>query len=1183
MLTGKKSKKLLQLIILLVCLNQLLINFANFSYAENIIVDVPEKPVVFSWEETESSVISNIFISDNETYTFDSIDVKFTTLPNENLKLSITKIDKQSLPEQTNANSDAYDIKLINENNEEITEGFNISVTFHEIEEIENVSVISFDDIKNLDEAKTENFSIDDGNIVVEVNHLTIFLVTKIIDHTSGTPPTDYIYSNIPTDSPSTALSATINTKENNLSNPATYIQSRGFWPLVSTQVGSDYIDFFFGNISSISSVNNISFITNFRVQPNSGSSGISGNVNVNSYDAKLYAKNISGTYLDLNINKQDLVPNLSTGQSQLSSNYEEITIPISSSLISQLDLSNFVIRYALAGEHTGNHSGVTGLASYIDSVGLDVAYVPDSTPPAVPTLLSPLNNSFTKPVNVILDWSDVTDISSPVTYKYKSSWLGGNYGPVSTGTNSFIDASASADNTYNWQVQACDSLNNCSNFTDPWTITIDGTAPNSNPTGFSSSPVISTLSNDNTVNVLWTTAGTDVLSGVDGYSYSFTNTSTDNPDNIKDIEETATNITSTSLQDGTWYFHIKTVDNAGNWSNTTTNYGPFVIETVAPTLIAVSITSDNLNTTTATTADTITITFTSNETINTPAVTILGQTATVTNIATNTWKATYKITGTETEGVITFAINFTDIATNNGLQVTTTSDSSLVTLDTTIPTISDIVLTNTTTSNNNFVKNGDQVTLTAKITDTNQNNITKSMISANLSDFGGGISVNPISYNIITGLATWANITTANTTNSLVKVTLNANDLAGNLAITGNITIQSDNTNPIITITNPINPGDFKTIYTNLWDGLITGTSDDTISVVENVLLSVYRNSDLKYFDGFNWVTSANEILINTTSSDLFKTWSYNINPDPAGNDTYYITTHVQDFAKNLTENTNQLIIIFDTQIPETALSISPTNPDGDNDWYISNPTISLSATDNFKTNQIYYQINSTNGAWQTYTNPIKINIDGDYKFYYKSIDQALNYSNINLKNFKLDKTPPDGVTDVSAKYENNEVKISWNVEDLNIYQVLIYRGYSKYVQEDIAHLIASNSQTEEDITDSDIELDNTYYYKLVTIDEAGNVGDTNLVKIVIPATIKEQAEITIQTVPTTVDFDTVEEISNKPTNNKDTPNLNNTDKQVLGIEDIKKPSSNFNFWWLFLILFPVGLTWWLIKKRQE
>ena len=114
-------------------------------------------------------------------------------------------------------------------------------------------------------------------------------------------------------------------------------------------------------------------------------------------------------------------------------------------------------------GKETSEMTTITGL---------------DITPPPIPTLLSPSDGALVRPVGLILDWEEVGDISLPIKYWYKSSWQGGSYGPVTTGTNSQINASGSADRTYDWQVMACDSVNNCSEWSEPWTVIIDGTAP---------------------------------------------------------------------------------------------------------------------------------------------------------------------------------------------------------------------------------------------------------------------------------------------------------------------------------------------------------------------------------------------------------------------------------------------------------------------------------------------------------------------------------------------------------------------------------------------------------------------------------------------------------------------------------------------------------------------------------
>lgn len=101
-----------------------------------------------------------------------------------------------------------------------------------------------------------------------------------------------------------------------------------------------------------------------------------------------------------------------------------------------------------------------------------------DLSPPPIPTLLSPADGTTRDTAGMVMDWSDVVDPSTPVTYKYRSSWSGGSYGPVSTGTNSYIAASGSPEHTYLWSVQACDSANNCSEWSSPFTLTVDNTAP---------------------------------------------------------------------------------------------------------------------------------------------------------------------------------------------------------------------------------------------------------------------------------------------------------------------------------------------------------------------------------------------------------------------------------------------------------------------------------------------------------------------------------------------------------------------------------------------------------------------------------------------------------------------------------------------------------------------------------
>ena len=60
----------------------------------------------------------------------------------------------------------------------------------------------------------------------------------------------------------------------------------------------------------------------------------------------------------------------------------------------------------------------------------------------------------------------------------------------------------------------------------------------------------------------------------------------------MKDVEETTLSTTSATFDDGTWYFHLCTRDNAGNWS-AAAHAGPYIIEAAPPRAIAVETVAD--------------------------------------------------------------------------------------------------------------------------------------------------------------------------------------------------------------------------------------------------------------------------------------------------------------------------------------------------------------------------------------------------------------------------------------------------------------------------------------------------------------------------------------------------------------------------------------------------------------
>lgn len=149
-----------------------------------------------------------------------------------------------------------------------------------------------------------------------------------------------------------------------------------------------------------------------------------------------------------------------------------------------------------------------------------------------------------------------------------------------------------------------------------------------------------------------------------------------------------ATHITLSGLTDGSYTISVIGRDQAGNWQSVATAY-TWEVDTTDPTLTSVSIASDNVNPIWAKVGDTITLTIVANENIQTPTVTIAGYAATViAGIDGQHWTASYQMASGDTEAAITFTINFTDIAGNDGALVSAVTDTSSVTFDKTAPVV---------------------------------------------------------------------------------------------------------------------------------------------------------------------------------------------------------------------------------------------------------------------------------------------------------------------------------------------------------------------------------------------------------------------------------------------------------------------------------------------------------------
>lgn len=124
--------------------------------------------------------------------------------------------------------------------------------------------------------------------------------------------------------------------------------------------------------------------------------------------------------------------------------------------------------------------------------------------------------------------------------------------------------------------------------------------------------------------------------------------------------------------------------------------------------------------------------------------------------------------------------------------------------------------------------------------------------------------------------------------------------------------------------------------------------------------------------------------------------------------------------------------VVPGDTIAPTTTHSLSGTP--GNNEWFTSNVSVTLSAADNpggSGVNRTEYSLDSGT-TWNLYAAPVLITNEGVTTILYRSIDNAENVEGAKSAVIKIDKTPPSvsatGVSDGDYKYE---VNVGFEAED--------------------------------------------------------------------------------------------------------------------------------------------------------
>ena len=622
---------------------------------------------------------------------------------------------------------------------------------------------------------------------------------------------------------------------------------------------------------------------------------------------------------------------------------------------------------------------------------------------------------------------------------------------------------------------------------------------------------------------------------------------------------------------DGNFIAYAKATDNLSQKESTSTS--TFTYDTTPPTISSVDVDVDYVKAEdviviTAEISDPSGISATSADFSYNTAFTNRPSPTSVamSNIEGNTYRVAYSIPISWNEGTLYVKVAAKDGTGGNYIR---SSDYDTAVIDNSSPNSFNL----STPANGSATNDTTPILDWDNATD-NFSTIAGYEVYLNLIKISGGSLISPSIYTI-----------TSDLTDGTYSWYIKAYDSVGFSADSATWTFNVDTVTPTSEITIPSNTGTNTTIYTNSWDGLIKGAAQDNNAGVglEKVEVSIQRDSDDKYWDGTSWSASTTELLLTTTTSNNYTDWEYDINPNPESNETYILVSHATDKAGNF-ETSYKITVVYDVTIPEAFLTIDPSNPNGDNSWYITEPAITLTITDDKKTDYIEYQLNSTSGAWTTYSSTVTIT-DGQRKFYYRAWDKAGNVSNTGLKNVKVDTQNPDPIDNLRAEALDSIVVLEWDESpsgDIDYYR--IYRDKDSNFIPNPETRLALVDAGKKSYDDTDADNDTKYYYYIIAFDTSGRNSDAVGINATPSAETPEVGETTTLAIAegTVLGEQTTNIEEQPPIENKEEEEKEEKEEpkegQIMGEQNQK---SGFP-WWTLLFL-PLPFAYWYYKKTKE
>ncbi|WP_129667645.1 ThuA domain-containing protein [Phytoactinopolyspora endophytica] len=122
------------------------------------------------------------------------------------------------------------------------------------------------------------------------------------------------------------------------------------------------------------------------------------------------------------------------------------------------------------------------------------------------------------------------------------------------------------------------------------------------------------------------------------------------------------------------------------------------------------------------------------------------------------------------------------------------------------------------------------------------------------------------------------------------------------------------------------------------------------------------------------------------------------------------------------------------DTTPPALEAEVDPAEADGDNGWYVTPPTVTVTATDD-SGGDVAIETRTGDGEWEAYDGPVEVIDDGVHELEFRGTDDAGNVSDPVAVDVSLDATAPEvqveGIDDGGAYDFGTELQLEAVAED--------------------------------------------------------------------------------------------------------------------------------------------------------